>query len=146
MLYHSRSPRIDPEAAAWEAVSIETLLARADVVSLHCPLTEATRGLINLQTLSRMKSSAYLINASRGALVVEQDLAAALNTGQLAGAGLDVVGIEPIHDSNPLLAARNCVITPHLAWATRAARRRLMEITVGNVAAYLAGKPQNIVN
>lgn len=127
-------------------VSREELVATSDVISLHCPLTDQTRGLVDRAWLERMKPTAILINASRGPLVVEQDLANALNAGQIAAAALDVVSIEPIREDNPLLTARNCWLTPHLAWATWEARRRLMEVAVQNVAAYLAGRPQNVVN
>jgi glycerate dehydrogenase len=124
----------------------EDLLREADVVSLHAPLFEETRGIINARTLALMKPTAFLINTSRGPLVVDQDLADALNAGRLAGAGLDVLSIEPPADANPLLAARNCIVTPHIAWATREARSRLMDLAVDNVAAFLAGRPQNLVS
>jgi glycerate dehydrogenase len=127
-------------------VDLNSLFAQADVVSLHCPLTEQTRGLVDRDRLQRMKRTALLINVSRGGLVVEHDLADALNAGIIAGAGLDVVSSEPILPDNPLLSARNCFITPHLAWATVEARRRLMQTTVANVSAFLAGRPQNVVN
>ncbi|MCA9170369.1 MAG: D-2-hydroxyacid dehydrogenase, partial [Planctomycetales bacterium] len=147
VIYTTRSsPRPADLAAGYEAVSLDELLARADVLTLHCPLTDQTRGMIRSETLAKLKPSAYLINTGRGPLVVEQDLADALNRGELAGAGLDVASVEPMLPTNPLLAARNCFLTPHLAWATLAARRRLMEVTVANVAAFLAGQPQNVVN
>lgn len=130
---------------AW-AESAEALAAAADVVTLHCPQTPANKGFINAAFLKRMKPSALLLNASRGGLVNEADLARALNEGWIAGAGLDVVSTEPIRPDNPLLAARNCVITPHMAWASLAARRRLMAVTVENVRSFLAGRPQNVVN
>jgi glycerate dehydrogenase len=126
--------------------TLEELLTQADVVSLHCPLLPETQGLINASRLELMKSSAFLINTSRGPLVVQQDLADALNSGRLAGAALDVLSEEPPPASNPLLEARNCVITPHIAWATREARTRLMAIAVANLAAFLQGRPQNVVN
>lgn len=144
--YCSRSAKDDVESSSWQSRTLESLLRCSDVVSLHCPLSDQTRGLINAERLAWMKPTAYLINASRGALIEEADLAAALNTGRLAGAGVDVVSVEPIRPDNPLLAAQRCVISPHLAWATLAARRRLMQITVANVAAYLQGTPQNVVN
>ena len=124
---------------------LATLLHESDVVSLHCPLSADNPGLINAARLALMKPSAYLINTARGALVNEADLAAALNTGRIAGAGLDVLTIEPPREGNPLLTAKNCIITPHIAWATRAARQRLMNAVVANVRAFLAGKPQNVV-
>jgi glycerate dehydrogenase len=125
---------------------LESVLRASDVVSLHCPLTPETKQLINATTLAWMKSTAFLINTSRGALVDEQALADALRAGRLGGAGLDVLSTEPPSRDNPLLNAPNCIITPHLAWATLAARRRLLEIAVENVRAFLASKPQNVVN
>ncbi len=127
-------------------VLLETLFRESDVVSLHCPLTAQTQNLVNAERLSWMKPSAFLLNTSRGALVDERALADALNTGRIAGAGLDVLSVEPPPSDNPLLHARNCIITPHQAWATRAARSRLMQIAVENVRAFLEGKPQNVVN
>jgi glycerate dehydrogenase len=115
------------------------------VVSLHCPLTPETKELVNAARIEQMKPTAYLINTARGGLVHEADLAAALNAGRIAGAGLDVLSVEPPPATNPLLSAKNCVITPHIAWATRAARRRLLAITAANIAAFLAGRPQNVV-
>lgn len=126
-------------------VTLDELLARSDVVSLHCPLTPETQGLINAARLSLMKQSAFLINTSRGPLVNERDLADALNAGKIAGAGLDVLAVEPPKPDNPLLTAKNCVITPHIAWATRSARQRLLQTTVDNLAAFAAGKLQNVV-
>ena len=128
-----------------EYADLDRLFAESDVVSLHCPLTPATKELVNAARLARMKPTALLINTARGGLVNEADLAAALDAGTIAGAGLDVLSVEPPSAENPLLRARNCVITPHIAWATRGARRRLIEATAGNVAAFLAGRPQNVV-
>ena len=125
---------------------LERVLAAADVVSLHCPLTPETRELINATTLARMKPSAFLLNTSRGPLVAEADLAAALNAGRLAGAAVDVLSTEPPAADNPLLSADNCLVTPHQAWATQAARQRLMTTAVENVRAFLAGTPRNVVN
>jgi glycerate dehydrogenase len=127
-------------------VDLETLLRESDVVSLHCPLTEATRHLINAERLACMKQSALLINTSRGALVDEPALAAALNEGRLAGAGLDVLSAEPPPADNPLLHAKNCIITPHVAWATRSARERLIAVAIDNVRAFLDGKSLHVVN
>lgn len=126
-------------------VTLEELLVRSDVVSLHCPLTPETQGLVNAARLSLMKKSAFLINTSRGPLVNERDLADALNAGRIAGAGLDVLSKEPPKPDNPLLTAKNCVITPHIAWATRSARQRLMQTSIDNLGAFIAGKPQNTV-
>jgi glycerate dehydrogenase len=113
---------------------------------LHCPLTPETQGLIQAKTIGLMKPTAFLINTSRGPLVNEADLAAALEQGHIAGAGLDVLSVEPPPASNPLLTARNCIITPHIAWATRNARRRLIDVTAANLRAFVAGRPQHVVN
>ncbi len=133
-------------AGVEKAESLDNLLEHSDVLSLHCPLTESTRHMINESTLSKMKPSAILINTGRGPLVDEAALAAALNKGQLRGAGLDVLSCEPPTIDNPLLYARNCYTTPHLGWATVEARKRLMEIAVANVANFLEGTPTNVVN
>jgi glycerate dehydrogenase len=127
-------------------IGLETLFRQSDVISLHCPLTPETRGIVNAERLALMKPTAFLLNTSRGPLVEDQALADALNSGRIAGAGLDVLATEPPPANNPLLHAKNCVITPHLAWATRAARERLLKIAVANVRAFLDGKPQNVVN
>lgn len=140
------SPRPKPVPAFIRCVDLESIFRESDVVSLHCPLTPETRGLVNAERLSWMKPSAFLLNSSRGPLVDELALAQALNSGRIAGAGLDVLSVEPPPPDNPLLRARNCVITPHFAWATRAARLRLMNIAVENVRAFLDGRPQNVVN
>ena len=124
---------------------LDALLANSDVVSLHCPLTADNQGLINAQRLRLMKPSAFLINTSRGPLVVDQDLADALNHGVIAGAGLDVLSMEPPAAGSPLFQARNCVLTPHIAWATKEARARLLEVAVDNVRQFLAGRPANVV-
>lgn len=137
-------------ARPWPAFAreadLETLFRVSDVVSLHCPLKPATEKLVNAERLSWMKPMAFLLNTSRGALVDEPALAQALNRGRIAGAGLDVLTAEPPAADNPLLKAKNCYITPHLSWATRAARERLMRVAVENVRAFLTGKPQNVVN
>jgi len=125
---------------------LDELLQESDVVSIHCPLFEETRSLINMDRLKRMKKTAFLINTSRGPVVVEEDLAEALNKGIIAGAGLDVLSQEPPAKDNPLLTAKNCIITPHIAWATKEARQRLMKIATDNLKAYLEGKPINIVS
>ena len=137
-------PAALPEGVEW--VTQEELFRLADVVSLHCPLTAATEKIICGRTLSWMKPGALLINTSRGGLVDEEALAQALNAGRLAGAGVDVLSTEPPAPSNPLLFAKNVVITPHCAWATRAARQRLLDMTVANVKAFQAGTPRNVVN
>lgn len=129
-----------------EYVELDELLCRADVVSLHCPLFPETRGIINRETISKMKDGVIIINNSRGPLIVEQDLADALNSGKVYAAGLDVVSSEPISADNPLLKAKNCLITPHISWAPREIRQRIMDCTVENIRAFQAGKPQNVVN
>ena len=139
----TRTPRTADDV---RFVEMDELFSAADVVTLHCPLTPETQGLIHAARLARMKPTAFLINTGRGPLVVEQDLADALNAGRLAGAGLDVLSAEPPPRENPLLTAKNCLITPHIAWATRAARSRLMDAAVANLSAFLAGKFQNVVN
>ena len=127
-------------------VTLDELLRQADVVSIHSPLTPETTGLINKQTLQLMKPSAFLINTSRGPIFVDQDLADALNNGTIAGAGIDVLSAEPPTADNPLLKAKNCIITPHISWATKEARARLLDIAVNNVKAFLEGKAVNVVN
>jgi glycerate dehydrogenase len=124
---------------------IDTIFRESDVVSLHCPLTSETKELVNATRLAAMKSTAYLINTSRGGVIHEQDLANALNEGRIAGAGLDVLSVEPPPASNPLLAAKNCLITPHIAWASRAARQRLIAATSENIQGFVDGSPQNVV-
>jgi glycerate dehydrogenase len=126
--------------------SLAELLTEADVVTLHCPLFPETKGLINRETLKLMKPTALLLNTSRGPLVEEEDLAAALNQGRIAGAALDVLTVEPPPADNPLFAAKNCLITPHISWATREARARLMAIAVANLRQFLVGQPVNVVN
>ncbi|MHC4147537.1 MAG: NAD(P)-dependent oxidoreductase, partial [Planctomycetota bacterium] len=118
----------------------------ADVVSLHCPLTGQTEKLVDEQRLALMKKSAFLINTSRGPLIDEEALADALYAGKIAGAGLDVLAAEPPDERNPLQKAENCYVTPHIAWATRSARERLLNVAVENIAAFLAGEPKNVVN
>lgn len=122
------------------------LLEQSDVISIHCPLLPETKGLINRNTLQQMKPSAFLLNTSRGPIVVDEDLADALNNNVIAGAGIDVLSIEPPSADNPLFKAKNCIITPHIGWATKEARTRLMENIVDNLLAFTSGKPVNVVN
>ena len=129
-----------------QAVELETLLRQSDVVSLHCPLTVQTRNLVNKATLALLKPTAFLLNTSRGPLIDEQALAEVLNSGLIAGAAVDVLSVEPPSADNPLLRAKNCIVTPHIAWATRAARSRLMQIAVANIRAFLNGRLENAVN
>lgn len=144
VLVHSRTQRALPAGCTW--CGFETLFETADVVSLHCPLTDETRGIVGASVLARMKPAALLINTARGALVDENALADALNSGRLAGAGLDVMAEEPPHPDHPLLTAKNCLITPHIAWASREARLRLIDAVAGNLRAFLAGQPVNVVS
>lgn len=136
----------DAGKALAEYVDLDTLLAQSDVIFLHCPLFPDTEGMINRENIEKMKDGVILINNSRGQLVNEQDLADALNSGKVYAAGLDVVSTEPIKGNNPLLAAKNCFITPHISWAAQASRQRIMDITAENIRAFLAGKPVNVVN
>ncbi len=142
------APRIPKETGALPVsfVPLEELFATSDVVSLHCPQTPENAGFVDAGLLGLVKPGAYLLNLSRGGLINEEDLASALRNGKIAGAGLDVVAHEPMLADNPLLTAPNCIITPHIAWASLAARRRLMDIVTANVAAYIAGSPLNVVN
>lgn len=129
-----------------EYVDLDTLYRESDVISLHCPLFPENREMINKESIAKMKDGAILLNTARGALIVEQDVADALNSGKLYAAGMDVAAVEPLPASSPLIGAKNCIITPHIAWATKEARQRLMDIAVHNLEAFLAGKPENVVN
>jgi glycerate dehydrogenase len=140
----SPTPKAAPNFVRF--TNLETVFRESDVVSLHCPLTPETKNLVNAERLAWMKPTAFLLNTSRGQLIDEPAVAAALNSGRIAGAGLDVLSTEPPQANNPLLQAENCIITPHLAWATRAARSRLMTIAVENIRAFLRGRPQNVVD
>jgi len=135
-----------PDWPGFRWCEVDELMAAADVVSLHCPLLPQTRGIINASSLSKLRPSSFLINTSRGPLVVEQDLADALNDGRLAGAAVDVLSSEPPPLDNPLLLAKNCIVTPHIAWATKEARARLIESAATNLRAFLDGRPVNVVN
>lgn len=127
-------------------VDMDTLLQQSDVIFLHCPLFPETEGLINKNNIAKMKDGVIIINNSRGQLVVEKDLAEALNSGKVYAAGLDVVSTEPIKADNPLLKAKNCIITPHISWAAKDARKRIMDITIDNIKAFQNGSPVNVVN
>jgi glycerate dehydrogenase len=146
VLAHTRTPGQPPDYRPFAWKTLEEIFAESDVISLHCPQTATNVGMVNRPLLERMKPSAMLINTARGALVNEADLAAALNEGRIAAAAADVVSVEPIDPKNPLLTARNCLLTPHMAWGTLAARRRLMAATAQNIRAFQAGKPINVVN
>ena len=125
---------------------MDELFARADVISLHCPLFPNTKGIICKENIDKMKDGVIIINSSRGPLIVEEDLAVALHSGKVFAAAMDVVAVEPMRDDNPLLTAPNCIITPHIAWAPKEARQRIMNTTAENIAAFLAGAPINVVN
>jgi glycerate dehydrogenase len=143
------SDAIRKDAPTWpdfQWCELHELMGAADVVSLHCPLMPQTRGIINAAALTRMRETAFLINTSRGPLVVEKDLADALNRGRLAGAAVDVLSSEPPSLDNPLLHAKNCIVTPHIAWATKEARARLVDTAIANLRAFLSGHPVNVVN
>ena len=127
-------------------VELDELLAQSDFIFLHCPLFPSTQGIINKDNIAKMKDGVILINNSRGPLVVEEDLAAALDSGKIAAAAVDVVSTEPIKADNPLLKAKNCIITPHISWATKEARERIMQTTADNIEAFLKGEPVNVVN
>ena len=134
------------ESDTMRYVGLDELLESSDVISLHCPLLEDTQGIINKDTIAKMKKGVIIINTSRGPLIVEEDLRDALVSGQVAMAGLDVVSTEPIQEDNPLLELNNCLITPHIAWAPKESRRRLMNIALDNLSQFLQGKPVNVVN
>ena len=145
VIAYNRSTCPEGEAIA-EYVTLDTLLARSDVISLHCPLFPETEGIINAAAIEKMKDGVILLNTARGQLVDEEALAAALKSGKIRAAAVDVVSREPILPTNPLLTAPNCIITPHMAWAQGEARQRVIDITAGNIRAFLEGKPRNVVN
>jgi len=142
----SDNVKTEAGAEAAEYVELDALLGESDVVVLHCPLFPETQGIINKHTIAKMKDGVIIINNSRGPLVVEQDLADALNSGKVYAAGLDVVSTEPIRGDNPLLTAKNCIITPHISWAPKESRMRIMDAAAENLKAFMAGEPINVVN
>lgn len=144
VLYYDQHPVANCSFA--EAVSLKQLLKNSDVISLHCPLLDSTHGIINEATISQMKSGVLLLNTSRGSLIVEQDLADALQSGKVAGAAMDVASTEPICAVNPLLCAPHCILTPHIAWAAKESRIRLMNLAVDNVVSFQNGRPVHVVN
>lgn len=146
VLAYDKYQNKDLESETMKYVELDELLENSDVISLHCPLFEDNKGIINKNTIAKMKDNVIIVNTSRGPLIVEEDLAEALNKGEVYAAGLDVVAVEPIKPDNPLLKAKNTIITPHIAWAPRESRQRLMNITVDNLKAFLKGKPVNVVN
>ncbi|MCI6059814.1 MAG: D-2-hydroxyacid dehydrogenase [Dorea sp.] len=139
-----RKPELESETCHY--ADLDTLLAESDVISLHCPLFPSTEGIINKDSIAKMKNGVMIINDSRGPLIVEQDLRDALDSGKVAGAALDVVSTEPIQMDNPLIGAKNVILTPHIAWAPKESRQRLMDIAVDNLKAYVDGAAQNVVN
>jgi len=145
VIFHNRSQVVDAPVGMRQ-LTLEQVFAESDVVSVNCPLSVENSEFVNQNLLSKMKPSAIFINTGRGGLINEMDLANALNTGVIAGAGLDVLSTEPPKQDNPLLTAKNCFITPHIAWATLEARQRLMNITIENLKYYISGKPKNVVN
>ncbi|MBC8061505.1 MAG: D-2-hydroxyacid dehydrogenase [Clostridiaceae bacterium] len=144
ILIHSRSKK-EKENVNVKQVTLEELLTKSDFVTIHCPLNEETRNLINKDSLNLMKSSSYLINTSRGSIINEVDLAFALDAHSIAGAGLDVISIEPPKENNPLFLAKNCIITPHIGWASKEARGRLLNIAIENINSFLEGRPENVI-
>lgn len=136
----------DAYVKAEESVEMDRLLSESDVIALHCPLFAATEGIINKVNIGKMKDGVIIINNSRGPLIVEEDLCEALNSGKVYAAGVDVVSTEPIKADNPLLKAKNCFITPHISWAPKESRKRLMDIAVDNLDKFLKGMPVNVVN
>ncbi len=139
-----KRPELESETCRY--ADLDTLLAESDVISLHCPLFPETEGIINKDTIAKMKDGVMIINDSRGPLIVEEDLRDALNSGKVAGAAVDVVSTEPIRMDNPLLEAKNMIITPHIAWAPKESRQRLMDIAADNLRCFVDGEPQNVVN
>ena len=146
VIANSRSVNSEYEKEGFSYVDRKTLFSESDVIALHCPLTGETEGMINSDSITMMKDGVLIINNSRGQLIVEEDLASALNSGKVGGAAVDVVSTEPIKADNPLLKAKNCIITPHMSWGAGKARERIMEITADNIRAFIKGVPQNVVN
>lgn len=146
VLAYDAHKRPELESETCHYADLDTVFAESDVISLHCPLFAETEGIINKESIAKMKTGVMIINDSRGPLIVEEDLKEALNSGKVAGAAVDVVSTEPIRMDNPLLQAKNCLITPHIAWAPKESRQRLMDIAVENLRCYAAGQPQNVVN
>ncbi|WP_211296713.1 D-2-hydroxyacid dehydrogenase [Polaribacter butkevichii] len=146
ILVHSRTKYPELETETCQYVSLDTLFKKADIISLHCPLTESTSGIINKATIDKMKDGVLIINTARGGLIIEKDLRDALNSGKVASAAVDVISTEPMLANNPLLNAKNCIITPHIAWAPKEARTRLMQTAVNNLDAFINGNPINVIN
>ncbi len=146
VLAYDSFPKKELESETCHYADLDTVLKESDVIALHCPLFPDTEGIINKDTIAKMKDGVMIINNSRGPLIVEQDLRDALDSGKVAGAAVDVVSTEPIQMDNPLIGAKNVIITPHISWAPKESRQRLMDIAVDNLKCYVDGKPQNVVN
>jgi glycerate dehydrogenase len=146
VLAYNQHPNKALESDTLKFVGLDEIFAKSDIISLHCPLLESTKGIINKDSIDKMRDGVIIINTSRGPLIVEEDLAEALNSGKVYAAGVDVVSVEPIEADNPLLKAKNIFITPHIAWAPIESRERLMNIAVNNLVTFIKGKPENIVN
>lgn len=146
VITYSRTIQPENETENCKYVSLDELLNNSDIISLHCPLNDDTKGIINKSNIEKMKDGVMLINTSRGPLIIEEDLKEALNSNKISGAGIDVVSMEPILPNNPLLKAKNCIITPHIAWAPKEARKRLINTAIKNLESFLKGEPINVVN
>ena len=146
VLAHNNHPDKTLESESLRFTDLDELLMKSDVISLHCPLLDSTKGMINKSSIQKMKDGVMIVNTSRGPLIVEEDLVDALESGKVAGAAMDVVSSEPIKTDNPLLKAKNCIITPHIAWAPKESRERLMNIAADNLESFLNGAPINVVN
>ncbi|GKX30700.1 glycerate dehydrogenase [Vallitalea longa] len=146
VLAYDTNKNTDLECETMKYTDLDELYIESDVIALHCPLFPETEGMINKESISKMKDGVIIINNSRGQLIVEEDLCDALNSGKVYAAGVDTVSTEPIKGNNPLLEAKNCLITPHISWAPKESRQRLMDIAVNNVKSFLDGKPMNVIN
>ncbi|WP_282124153.1 D-2-hydroxyacid dehydrogenase [Algibacter mikhailovii] len=146
VITYSRTIQPENETENCKYVNLDELLNNSDIISLHCPLNDDTKGIINKSNIEKMKDGVMLINTSRGPLIIEEDLKEALNSNKISGAGIDVVSMEPILPNNPLLKAKNCIITPHIAWAPKEARKRLINTAIKNLESFLKGEPINVVN
>lgn len=145
VITYSRTKKPALETSTCKFVSLDVLLKESDFISLHCPLFPETQGIVNTKNISKMKDGVKIINTSRGQLVIEEDLKLALENGKVSGAALDVVSVEPIENTNPLLGVKNCIITPHIAWAPKESRARLLQTAIHNLEAYLDNKPVNVI-
>lgn len=145
VIVSSNKEHYELEGEKFKTSSFEELVSQSDIISLHCPLTESTEGVISKNSIEKMKNGVMIINTARGQLIVEEDLKNALNSGKVGGAAVDVISVEPIKDDNALLKAKNCIITPHIAWASKESRQRLLNIAIENLEAYLKGNPVNVV-